>query len=253
MMSRPTSVGGRKTADGEHGAKDHSLTGLKVFRGLSDENLGSLSRASHRRAVTRGGALFVEGAPSLDALVILRGLVKVVRQSADGAETILGLFGPREPVGLAAVLEGTPYPATALALSERVEVLCIPRPILLDLMTRDPRWTLSLNEALLQHTMVLRTKIDVMSAGAVSQRLAVLLTALADRFGDELEDGTVFLPVALSRGELSSLVGARAETTIRVLSRWRKRGWLSTTRDGVVLHDTSKLKALRVSVAEDSS
>lgn len=76
----------------------------------------------------------------------------------------------------------------------------------------------------------------------MEQRLATLLLALAERFGDEREDGSTFVPVPLSRQELSRLVGARAETVIRTMSRWQKVGVVATDARGFVLRDTERLR-----------
>ena len=222
-----------------------TLRSLALLRGLGDGALEGLARVSHKRSLERGEPLFRVGERALEATLITSGLVKVVRFLPDGSEAILGLFGPREAVGLVAVLQQRPYPATAIALTDRVTVVCIRAPEMLEAMAHEPALALSLNGALVSQAQILRTKIDVMSAGAVSQRLASLLASLAERFGDELDDGTTFLPVVLSRGELSSLVGARVETTIRVLSAWRKQDLVSTTRDGFSIRDLRRLQAVR--------
>ncbi|MBN8616766.1 MAG: Crp/Fnr family transcriptional regulator [Deltaproteobacteria bacterium] len=226
------------------------LRGMALLRGMSDAGLEELARVSHRRELERGAALFRAGEATLEVTIITSGLVKVVRYLPDGSEVILGLFGPREAVGLVAVLQQRPYPATALALTHQVAVLCIRSAEVLRAMSREPSLALALNGALLSQSQVLRAKIDVMSAGSVAQRLASLLGSLAERFGDELEDGTTFLPVSLSRGELSSLVGARVETTIRVLSTWRKQGLVETTREGFSIRDVARLNAVRDGVAD---
>lgn len=220
-----------------------TLRGSTLFGGLGGRQLEELARASSRRVIERGEALFRTGESAENITLVTSGLVKVVRYQPDATETILGLFGPREAVGLIAVLQGRPYPATAIALSARVEVLCVRGADVLDEMKRDTTLTMALNQALIYQARILHEKIDVMSAGSVTQRLASLLLTLVDRFGDDLEDQTSQIPVVLSRGEISSLIGARVETTIRVLSRWQKQGVLKTTRDGFLLQDLALLRA----------
>jgi len=221
------------------------LRGSAVFAGLHERQLAALAGASARRTIERGEPLFRAGEVARSLTVISSGMLKMVRHTADMTECILGLFGPRESVGLVAALERRPYPATALALSERVDVVSVRIDSVLEMMAHDAALSLSINRALVYHTRILHEKIDVMSAGAVPQRLASLLLALAGRFGDEREDGTTFVPLALSRGELSSLVGSRVETTIRTLSRWQRQGWVHTTREGFDLLDLPGLQAVQ--------
>jgi CRP-like cAMP-binding protein len=231
-------------------ALDACLRANPLFSGAADEQIGSCARASRRRTHRRGQSLSQEGEPSESLLLVLRGLVKLTGNLADGSDTMLGVVGPRECVGLVTVLAGARLDATAVALTPEVEVVAIPAPVLLQSMRADTGLALAVSRSLTQQAEILRTKIDVMSAGQVPQRLAALFLNLADRFGDDLEDDSLVVPVVLSRGELSSLIGARVETTIRVLSSWHKAGLVMTTREGFVIPDRAVLEAeLRLSRA----
>ena len=46
------------------------------------------------------------------------------------------------------------------------------------------------------------------------------------------------------RQELANLTGTTLETAIRVMSRWRQQGLVTTTRRGFVLHDRAGLEAM---------
>ncbi len=218
-----------------------SLRGMPLFAGVADARLEELARAAYRRTAARGEALFCEGEAPDRVVVITRGLVKVVRHAPDGSENIMGLFGPRDAVGLIAVLEHRPFPATAIALTDAVETICLSASHMLDMMNEDASVAMAASRCLARQAASLIQKIDIITAGQVAQRLAVLLGGLAEHFGDEQEDGSTFVPVALTRGELACLVGARVETTIRALSGWQKAGWLETTREGFVVRDLDAL------------
>ena len=81
----------------------------------------------------------------------------------------------------------------------------------------------------------------MLSAGSVDARLATLLLDLADRFGDDLEDGTVLVPLPLSRQDLADLVSTTFESAIRVMSRWQKQGVVQTRSGGFILQDVESL------------
>ncbi len=220
------------------------LKASKLFRGLDDAWLSRLADASRVARFDEDEPLWRAGAEASTFTIIQRGLVQIVQPTAGGESALLALFGPRESIGDAAVLERGRYPADALAATERVEVIRVAAEPVLAAMSREPQLAQAVNGALLDHTHALRAKITVMSAGAVSQRLATLLLHLADRFGDEDERGRTEIPVPLSRGALSRLVGARVETVIRCLSGWQKQGWLETNKDGFVLASLDRLEAL---------
>ncbi|MGH9535857.1 MAG: Crp/Fnr family transcriptional regulator [Terriglobales bacterium] len=191
----------------------------------------ALCSRARRRLLTRGEALWREGDRALAFTCVESGLVKVARTASDGRETIAGIFGPGDSLGDAAVLGGGEYPADAVVASPRAAVWQSPAAPVLAAAHGNAAWEEALRRPLLQHTEILRQKIAVASAGAVPQRLAILLLHLAARFGD-LSGARARVAVALTRGELAALVDARVETTIRILRQWEREGVLVTSADG---------------------
>jgi CRP/FNR family transcriptional regulator, nitrogen oxide reductase regulator len=220
------------------------LRASRLFRGLEPSLVAAAADETVRRVARAGETLWRAGEAATRFTIIQSGLVAIVRSSSASKESMLGLFGPREAIGVAAVLERGGYPAAAVAVTDTVEVLSIHAAALLERMARDASLALAMNRALLEHTEALRSKIDVMSSGPVPRRLAALLDHLVARFGDEDEAGVVRIPVVVSRVQLARVVGARAETVIRTLSRWQKEGWLRTDAGGFVLSAPERLRAV---------
>jgi CRP-like cAMP-binding protein len=217
-------------------AMERALRGSRLLVGLDDAILGHLARSAVRRSYARGDFLWRAGEQATNFTIIVSGLVKICRPRREGPSAIVGLFGPRESVGDVAVVSRESYPADAIAASDHVELLCIEKTSVLSVMDRDFSMMRAVNRSLVEHSHALHEKIRIMTAGSVDRRLQALLDHLAERFGDEQEDGTLVVPIVLSRTELACLVGATVETTIRVLSRWQKAGLLSTTSEGFVIH-----------------
>lgn len=221
---------------------ERQLRASKLFQGLSAALTSELAASALRQRILRGEHLWRDGDEATRFVLITVGLVKIVQRTADQTESIIGLFGPREAVGTVALLRRGRYPASAVAASDHVEVLKLdPKPVFAAMDT-DPSAARAMNGALLDQTRALHEKISVMSAGAVPQRLATQLLTLAERFGDEHADGTLSVPLVLSRSELACLVGARVETTIRVLAGWQKAGVVDFARDGVTLRVPEQLR-----------
>lgn len=214
------------------------------FAGLPAELRTQCARGAQRRVLSHGESIWRAGEPALAFTLIVSGLVKIARRTPDGGASIVALFGPRESIGDSAVLAAAPYPADALLASVRGEVLRLDAAPILRAMQEDVQVAQAMNRALLEHTQALQEKIRILSAGPMTRRLAALLLHLADRFGDELEDGTVRVPLPLSRGDLAELIGARVETTIRALSRWKKAALLETDEGGFTLRDRPALERL---------
>jgi CRP-like cAMP-binding protein len=218
------------------------LRSSRLFGSLEPALVKAAAGGAVRTQLVRGDVLWRAGDPATHFTLICAGLVKIVRGTPDAGEAIVGLFGPRESIGDAAVLKRGRYPADAVTSSERAEVCRVDATPVLAAMGQRPEVARSMNQVLLEHTHALQEKIRIMSAGSVPRRLATLLLHLADRFGDELSDGSTLIPVSLSRAELASLIGARPETTIRTLSRWRKAGEVMPSSDGFVVPDRARLE-----------
>ncbi len=80
------------------------------------------------------------------------------------------------------------------------------------------------------------------SRDPVARRLGAFLVDLSDRAGLADARGTM-VPLRLSRRILGEIVGCREETVVRVMRSWEKAGALSSTREGLVLHDRQALLA----------
>ncbi len=154
----------------------------------------------------------------------------------------MGIFGPRESIGDAAALQGGSYPGSAIATSPNAEVVQIGADLMRAAMARDPRVADAMQQALLQHTRALQTKIDIMTAGSVPARLASVLLHLADRFGDEDESGVTRVGIVVSRAAMARLVSARVETVIRALSAFQRDGRVEWSDDGFAIASQSALR-----------
>jgi len=62
-----------------------------------------------------------------------------------------------------------------------------------------------------------------------------------DQFGDDFEDGTSRIPVALARKDLADLISTSVETVIRVMTRWEREGVVTIDDDGFTLRNRGAL------------
>ena len=77
------------------------------------------------------------------------------------------------------------------------------------------------------------------------QELAVLAGAvLCARALRQCIDGSVLIPLRVTRAQLASLVGATVETTIRTLSRWHRDGHIVSDELGIVIKHPAQLASL---------
>jgi CRP/FNR family transcriptional regulator len=223
---------------------ERALRSSLLFAPIEPELFPRFAQASVRARYARGEPLWRARSPAVCFTIILSGLVKIAATQPDGTESIIAIFGPRESIGDMAALATKPYPADAVAITDAVEILRVDAATVRDATATHPALAAALNASLIQHSQALQDKIRIMAAGTVPKRLATLLLHLAARFGDEMEDGTTRIPIALSRAECARLVGATVETTIRTFSKWQKEALVATTGEGFVLDDLERLRAI---------
>jgi len=219
------------------------LSRTTTFSKLDRDRLAELALVATASTVKRGEILWRSGDVLSNLMIVQKGLVKLVRHTSRG-RAICGLLGPAEAVDDLTAVRGVPCPTDAIAVSDTVGIVSIPRQDVLKAFERDARMFLSLACSVEQKVETLFDKIDVLSAGSVEARLATLLLKLNDRFGDDFDDGTSEIPVALSRRDLAELVATSFETAIRIMSRWEREGVLQTTRRGFTLRDMNRLTSL---------
>lgn len=218
------------------------LGAIPMFRGLSEPDLARL--ASHVRVleISRGDVVFTAGDPADQLYFVATGRVKVFRMAPDGDELILCVFGAGDPLGVVAVYEGRPFPASATAL-ERSTCLVIDRAAFFALLERSPTLVRGLLLGLTRRLVELTGRLGDLTGGRVEQRLARVFLKLAAEIGRPGRTGIV-IPIRLTRQELADLTGTTVETAIRIMSRWGKQRLLRTDPDGFVVLDADALGRL---------
>jgi CRP-like cAMP-binding protein len=215
----------------------------RPFDGVCQEAVRQCAQFARIRREQEGHTLWREGDAAEAFGMVDEGLVTITRENATGTSTILGFCGPGDVIGLVAALGQRPYPARVTVLSSTASIVMFRSLPIRALTQTDPAVSACFNKALIEHTRILHTKIDILSAGAVPHRLLSLFEHMAERFGQPLQGSRAMIPFVISRQQLAHFVGARIETVIRILSQWKKEGWFETVTDGFEI-DIQQLRSL---------
>ena len=81
------------------------------------------------------------------------------------------------------------------------------------------------------------------SAYPVEQRIAYVLSRLADKLGEVRDEG-LLIQMPLTRDDIAQMTGATAETASRVMSQFQKDGLINSGRQWVAIADPKRLAAL---------
>lgn len=211
------------------------LRGLEEFRKLGTATIESIAEQAELRRLRAGGRLWTSGDAAHQVAIVLSGIVKLARKNLDGDSFTYGMFGPGDPVGVPALMANRRYPTDAVAMSNGVEVVLISVARINELARKDPAVGIALVRMLLKFIEIMRSKIEITSAGFVPCRLQVLMLYLADHFGSWDGDGQANIPLALTREQIAEIIGVRLETVVRELKRWQRAGWIEMSSKGYVI------------------
>lgn len=223
-----------------------TLSGFPGFSDLPREHLTRLSRRVVRRKYTRGEFLWREGDMATALTLIHKGRVKITKHGPSDRDLLLEVAGPGMVIGEVAVYDGGRYPVSAISAGD-VEVLQLPVQDALAVLGSGPDAVLSVVGSLARHARRLAQRAADLGEAGVERRLALAMCRLCSRGCDRAQPppgGTVGIPVSLSRQDLADMVGTSVETAIRVVSRWARRGFVKTEREGFIVANCGALQKI---------
>jgi len=212
---------------------------VPLFASLHEDVWDEVAGMLNGLCYARDAYLFFEGDLPEHLYVIWMGRIKLVRHSIDGRDVVLDVLGPGRLVGEVAVFEGAPYSQTAQAMEE-VAVIAIARHDYLALLQRYPTLALAVINELGRRLRVVNDLVQSLAVDRVERRIARALLRLALYNGTPTRDGTM-IQMRLTRQDLADMTGTTVETAIRVMSRFRKYGWITTQRGRVVIKQPEQL------------
>jgi CRP-like cAMP-binding protein len=218
-----------------------SVRRIPRFSGVSGEAHDWLAQNLTRKTILKGQILFIEAEDSDTVYLVERGGIKVFRSLESGRELIIGLFRFGEAVGEVAVIDGLPYPASAAAHEDSV-VLTMSRTAYLHYLKTFDGAAIALIRDLMLRMRTMQRRMEDLGGGDVEYRLARVLQGFCAKCTNT--EGRLVVPVPLTRQDLADMVGARAETVIRIMSRWQKEGLVGHDERGLWVRDRRTIDAL---------
>lgn len=212
---------------------------VPLFASLREDSWDEVADKLIGLCYARDAYIFFEGDSPDFLYVIWMGRVKLVRHSIDGRDVVLDVLGPGRLFGEVAVFEGAPYSQTAQAMEE-VAVIAMARNDYLDLLQRFPILALAVINDLGRRLRVVNDLVQSLAVDRVERRIARALLRLALYNGTPTRDGAM-IQMRLTRQDLADMTGTTVETAIRVMSRFRKQGWITTQRGRVVIKQPEQL------------
>lgn len=217
------------------------LRRFDLFAGLHERLLVQLTRTAHVRKFPAGACLWRQGGDNRLVLFIEQGLAVTSRHIREGVDRAYGVYGPGDSLGIFAIWAGMRYPTDAFALNSGLVAVGLETDALVRCAEREPALAEPLRAEIGHFTEAFLRKIDIVSAGTVSRRIATLLASLIERHGVPIGAGAACLPYKLTLAQVGSIADARVETVARVFGEWKKAGWLAIDSDGIHVLELDRL------------
>lgn len=217
---------------------------FEFFSRLPARALSELVAAAGVQAFRAGDYIWRHNDEDRRAMFIEQGLVKAARRNRKGVSRTYGLYGPGDSMGIFAIWAGMKYPTDAVAMNDGMTAIFIDADAMLRFAEKYPRLAGPLRIEIGHFAEAFIRKIEIVSAGTVPQRLAVLMTMLIERYGVDKKGNKARLPITLTLEQISEIVGVRLETVARILSGWKKDGWLTIDANGCHFTRLDKVREL---------
>lgn len=199
------------------------------------------------RFFEEGESLYRENESCPFIFILKAGAVKITRQIANlrgrmgHSEFIVNVAGPGDLIGARAVLLGASQPESAKVL-RRAEVEVFPVQTIERVIKGPPTLLQSLLISLGQSLEMRDREAARNYLASVSERIALCLLQLSDRFGTAT-DGGIRLGLRLSRNELAQLSGTINESLSRHLTEMKAEGILELRGKEIFVRNRAALMA----------
>lgn len=204
----------------------------------STEELAVINSNKTIQYYQKGQFIYQEGNQALGLYCVQQGRIKIAKAGGDNKEQILHLCREGDALGFRALLAGTHYASSAVALDECV-VCLVPKSDFVRLLQTNLQFSAGLMQLLARTLGHAEERMLHLAYKPVRERLASALLLVQQIFWQEGEE----LPfrIALGRADLAALVGTAKETVSRLLSELKEAGIVATRGSQITILQPARL------------
>jgi CRP/FNR family transcriptional regulator len=233
----PVSLGAIKASCGAC-----SMHQLCLPMGLDAADIDRLDQIiGRRRRLARDERLYAMDEPFRNLYAVRYGHFKTCRVNAAGEQQITGFQMAGELLGMDAI-SGERHQCDAVALEDS-EVCEIPFDHLEALFGQVPALLRHFHRIMSQEITREQNVMLLLGNMRAEQRFAVFLVNLAARYAARGYSATEF-GLRMSREDIGNYLGLTIESVSRLLSRFKKQGWIAVDKREMKLLDPARLKAI---------
>ena len=210
----------------------------------AESELESPVKGRRKMVYEKGESIFTEGSKPSGVFCLKRGKIKIHKTGNHKREQILRFAREGQLLGTRALIRNEYFTTSATAIE--ASVLCfIPKHEFLSKLKSDRSLQSYVLGNLSNNLKIAEDKITQLSISSGGQRLAIIILRLIEVYGFE-EDGRT-VAIELTREEMANLIGAANETTIRLLSTFRRKKLIALNGRKLTVLKSSALAELAIS------
>lgn len=186
------------------------LQKLNLFKMLDASEIERLASISSLKSLSRDNILFYEGEEPKYFHLLLQGHLKVYKTDLKNNEIIIHYFTKPAFIAEMASFENINFPATAMAMSEELEVLLIDKEKFLKLLQTDATFSFHLLKSI---SMKVKQLELVINRNMIYDAMTKVCSFI--------DENPQYLQTAKNK-EIASFLNMAPETLSRILSKLRK-------------------------------
>jgi CRP-like cAMP-binding protein len=214
--------------------KVEAISRMPFFDGLKKPELDLIAPYFHECNFDRNQHLFFEGDPAEKVFVIKSGRVRLLKTAASGKEMVMEVMVPGQICG-GTTLFGETHRNGAQAVEPTV-VYALSKDSYHELLSKFPAIARGIIKYLGGKLMDAHDVIISLVSSKVESRIAAVIVRLCENHGTKTKNG-ISINIRLTRHDIADIVGSTVETTIRTMSRFRKKGLISTVSGRLLVRD----------------
>ncbi len=218
----------------------YSISGVRLFADLNDEQADRVSRLCHWSRVPKGLDVVGQDEKSTDIFFVKEGRVAAKGLSSDGKEVIYTEIREGDLFGEFSAIDRQPRSATIHALADSL-VARMSSEVFRTVVVDYPNVGLRLLELLVAKNRNLTMRVFEFSTMAVRQRICAELLRLAEQ--NLASNGDILIQPAPSHYEIATRLSTHREAVSKEIAHLARLGIIDPGRRKIRVLDIEKLRA----------
>lgn len=218
-----------------------ALSKAGPFRGVADQAIRVLIEQSRTREYQRGQPVFLQGEESDYLCVLISGIVRIFRSSAEGNEKTLALLAGAEVFGEMSAIDGKPRSASAETMTD-ASILQMPRAAFQKALA-DPVLACNMLDRLAHMLRDSDEAMDMLAFMGVRGRVASVLlkTVPVSAYSAASDSQARF---TFTQRDIAGLASTTRETVSRVLGEFMDMGLIEVSGRAYHIRDLERLREI---------